>query len=89
MSTAETKDDLRDGLAICMFREVMMKCGSSDPNSYYVMADAALVYLRAHDTHAEFVRAVREISTDKAHQYRRRLLDIVALCDAEMAKGDI
>lgn len=37
------------------------------------------------DTHADFVHKVREISTDKTHQYRRRLLDIVALCDDELA----
>ena len=95
MSTAETKDELREGLAKAIYDEI----GSGAVKDWEIdcksAADAALAYLRAHDTHAEFVRQIRVRAMEAlgcsmpASGAGKRLMDILDLCDAEMAKGDI
>lgn len=90
-----TESELREGLA------QIIRDGAYDDWKSADIADAALSYLRQHDGHAEFVRAVKteserlitrdEISSDLSDCdcqccVRARLL---ALCDAELAKEPI
>jgi hypothetical protein len=50
-------------------------------------ADLAIAYIRQHDGHAEFVRKVREIAATVPRFYESaRSAQIIALCDAELAK---
>lgn len=96
------EEELREGLAKAMY--YVDVSGLNDYDSWEElredareygreMADAAIAYLRQHDGHAEFVRAVREIAEravirhgDGLGEASGTIAIIAALCEAELAK---
>lgn len=80
--------ELRGGLAKHLYGVIPF--GDCTRNDAEALADSVLAYLHAHDGHAEFVRAVREIA-ENAPDMNPALLqlsmnNLADLCDAELAK---
>lgn len=85
--------ELREGLARILACCEWDNVGEREISVMRPVADAALAYLRQHDGHAEFVRAVREIAERAVIRHGSGLGEslgtlniITALCDAELAK---
>lgn len=73
------EQELREGLALAIWPAL-------EWGGPYQCADAVIAYLRQHDGHAEFVRAVHELATDGITSDVYLLERIAELCAAELAK---
>lgn len=82
--------ELREGLARILACCEWDNVGEREISVMRPVADAALAYLRQHDGHAEFVRAVKSILLMRIDM--SEMLNEIeslcdrALCDAELAK---
>jgi len=83
-------EELREGLAKIVESHF---CWVGLPRDTEALMDAVMRYIRQHDGHANFVRAVREIAeravirhADGLGEATGTIAIISALCDAELAK---
>ena len=87
--------DLREGLAKAMYYadvdglndyDAWDELGDDVREYGREMADAALAYIRQHDGHAEFVRRIATLCEDSQAPAIVRVVEIAAMCRAELAK---
>ena len=97
-------NELREGLMLAIRRELEWTINVGVGHTSKLAADAALAYIRQHDGHAEFVRAVQlllhtathSLNTDEITEADNSIWDAIRLCAAELlgqstartAKGD-
>lgn len=88
--------ELREGLALALVNSDRALRGlpaakwedfdEETQANYLSNASAALAFIRAHDGHAEFVRAVRAAADVMEDGWLIRIYNIRALCDAQLEK---
>ena len=88
--------DIREGLALALVNSDRARRNwpaarwkdfdESTQRDYLANADCALAFIRAHDGHAEFVRAVRAAADVMEDGWLIRIYNIRALGDAQLEK---